>query len=143
MCEPAVICPYCDTPAEWVSNEVVYGRPFGESHMIWLCRPCWAYVGCHQNSGRPKGTLANADLRAMRIAAHAHIDPLWQTGRYKRKTVYRALKKVFGREIHIGESDEATCREILALKIELSDDSRKRPDVSSEEARRCVRGLRL
>jgi hypothetical protein len=106
-------CTYCGRPAEWVENKEVYGRNYGDSYMIWLCRPCDAYVGCHQNSRRPKGTFANRSLRAARRAAHAFIDPLWQSGKYKRKTVYIRLKEAFGTEIHVGESDEAQCAAII------------------------------
>lgn len=106
-------CTYCGRPAEWVENKEVYGRNFGTSYMIWLCRPCDAYVGCHQNSRRPKGSFANRPLRQARRAAHAVIDPLWQSHRYKRRTVYIRLKEAFGREIHVGESDEKQCAEII------------------------------
>jgi hypothetical protein len=112
-----VTCPYCGGDAEWISNEAVYGRRYGHSWMIWLCRPCEAFVGCHKNTQKPLGTLARRDLRRLRIAAHGHIDPLWRSGRYRRKTVYRALARVFGREVHIGEADEETCRRILELKF--------------------------
>lgn len=112
-----VICPYCKKEAEWVSNEAVYGRRWGESYMCYWCRDCDAMVGCHLNSQRPLGTLAKRDLRRMRIKAHQHIDQLWRSGRYQRSTVYRALNYVFGREIHIGESDIETCRKILGLKF--------------------------
>lgn len=106
-------CTYCDYEAEWVENKEVYGRNYGNSYMIWLCRNCGAYVGCHQNSRTPKGTFANVELRAARKAAHNAIDPLWKSGKYKRKTVYLRLKDAFGKEIHVGESDEKQCYEII------------------------------
>ncbi len=67
--------------------------------------------------------MAKRDLRELRIAAHAHIDPLWQSGQYRRKTVYRALEFVFGRRIHIGESDAKTCRQILQLRFETEEEN--------------------
>lgn len=113
-------CPYCGEEPRWCSNEVVYGRKIGNSHMIYLCRPCDAYVGCHQNTRKPLGTLANKELRLWRRRAHAAIDPLWraQKGREKgkmRKKIYRALEEHFGREVHIGESDIDLCRDIIVL----------------------------
>ena len=69
-------CPYCNNPAEWVSNAEVYGRPYGKSWMMYLCRPCDARVGCHQNSQTPLGTMANKELRGWRIKAHDAIDPM-------------------------------------------------------------------
>ncbi len=107
-------CTYCGREAEWVENKEVYGRNYGDSYMIWLCRPCDAYVGCHQNTRRPKGSFANKSLRSARREAHSVIDPLWQSGKYARKTVYKRLSEAFGgEEIHVGESDEKRCKEII------------------------------
>jgi hypothetical protein len=107
-------CSYCGRPAEWVPNSEVYGRNYGKSYMIWLCRPCDAYVGCHNNTKNPKGRLfANRPLHAARRAAHAVIDPIWQSGVYTRATVYKRLNEAFGREIHVAGSDEQTCHDII------------------------------
>ena len=96
-------CNYCGQKAEWVENKEIYGRNYGSSYMIWLCRDCNAYIGCHKNSQVPKGkTLAKKDLREARMKAHAIIDPLWQSGKYKRRTVYLRLKEAFGEEVHVG-----------------------------------------
>ena len=112
-----IICPYCGEEAEFISNEAIYGRAIGRWPWVYWCRADDAYVGTHQNSRRPLGTLANAELRELRVRCHEHIDPLWRGGRYRRTTVYRALAHVFGREIHIAEADIETCRKILQLKL--------------------------
>ncbi len=112
-----MICPYCKNEAEWVPNEVVYGKRYGKSWMCWWCQPCNAYVGCHNNTKEPLGTMANKGLRALRMKAHAHIDPLWKTGRISRARMYEALKEMFGREIHIGSSDAELCTEILKIDV--------------------------
>ncbi|MGH6769514.1 MAG: zinc-finger-containing protein [Xanthobacteraceae bacterium] len=106
-------CSYCGRETEWVPNKEVYGRNYGKSYMIWLCRPCDAYVGCHNNTRQPKGSFANKELRRARRRAHAVIDPLWLSGKYKRKTVYIRLQEAFGHCVHIGESDAAKCEEII------------------------------
>ena len=106
-------CPYDNTEAEWVENKEVYGRNFGKSWMIWLCRTCGARVGCHNNTKKPLGTMAQEDLRKTRIRTHAIIDQLWKSGKFKRQTVYKKLSDAFGEEIHIGESDKNRCREII------------------------------
>lgn len=108
-------CQHCGQEAEWVENKEVYGRNYGSSYMIWLCRPCDAFVGCHQNTKQPKGRfLAKADLREARKKAHAVIDPLWQSGKYKRRTVYIRLKEAFGKEIHVGDTETPEeCEEII------------------------------
>ena len=105
-------CPYCDKPAMWVDNNQIYGRNYGKSYKVWLCKSCNAYVGCHNNTKRPLGTMANEELRKMRIQAHVYIDDYWQKGLHTRKKVYQLLKEHFGKEIHIGSADIKLCQEI-------------------------------
>lgn len=117
MADQKMVCPYDGTPAEWVENSKIYGRRYGQSYMCWLCPSCGAYVGCHNNTKKPLGTLANKELRNWRMHAHAHIDPYWKTGQLSRGAVYAILKEYFGRQIHIGESDVETCKQIIELDI--------------------------
>lgn len=78
-----VICPYCGRVAKYVDSSVIYyGHSYG---MAYLCRPCNAYVGVHSGTDRPKGSLANAELRGWRKATHARFDPLWQDGPFKKR----------------------------------------------------------
>ena len=50
------------------------------------------YVGCHNNTRKPLGTMADKELREARMAVHAKIDPLWRSGRHRRSDVYRRIK---------------------------------------------------
>ena len=106
-------CPYCGKPALWCENKEIYGRNYGKSYMCWFCKDCDAYVGCHNNTREPLGTMANKELRGWRVKAHAAIDPLWKSGEISRKRVYKALAEIFGEEVHIGGSDVARCKEII------------------------------
>lgn len=108
-----MICPYCKKEAPWVNNTEKYGRSYGKSYMCYYCKDCDAYVGCHNNTRKALGTMANKELRNWRMAAHAAIDPLWREGKYKRRTVYLRLEEAFGKPIHVGESDIETCKDII------------------------------
>lgn len=110
-----IFCPYDGTEAVWVSNAEVYGKPMGKSYMIYLCRTCLARVGCHQNTRKPLGTLANLELRTWRMRAHDVIDPLWRYKEFSRTEVYAALSSYFDRYIHIGESDIELCQQIISV----------------------------
>lgn len=110
-----VICPYCNKEAVWCENKAIYGRNYGKSYMCYYCADCNAYVGCHNNTRMPLGTMANKELREWRRKAHAVIDPLWKFGKYRRGAVYAKLAKHFGREVHVGESDIETCKQIINL----------------------------
>lgn len=112
-----VICPYCQQPAELVDSAVVYGRSFGP---IWLCKPCDAYVGVHKNAKNfaPLGRLANKELREWKKRAHLALDPLWRSGRMKRKEAYAFIQEQMGlekRDTHIGKFDVAQCQQMIEI----------------------------
>lgn len=114
-----VLCPHCGIAAEWVENSAIYGKRYGKSYMMWLCRPCNAYVGCHNNTRLPLGTMANKELRQWRIKAHDAFDPLWRNGAMKRDEAYVLLSRELGREVHIGQSDIEQCKEIIYVSSNL------------------------
>lgn len=70
------ICPYCAGSTEYVDSEVVYGRSYG---MIYLCRPCKAWVGVHKGTDKALGRLANAELREAKKKAHRYFDQIAKT----------------------------------------------------------------
>lgn len=113
-----VFCPYCGKRAEFVdSAEVYHGRSYG---MIYLCRPCDAYVGCHGRGDTPKGRLANAELRRWKIAAHNAFDPLWRFGPFRgqRNSAYAWLAEQMGlpkEKTHIGMFDVAQCQQVIQI----------------------------
>lgn len=110
-------CPYCGNEAVWCENKAVYGRNYGKSYMCHYCKPCDAYVGCHNNTREALGTLANRELRQFRMKVHAHIDPWWREGKVKRGWLYARLSKELGFTYHTGESTEETCKRVLAMDI--------------------------
>ena len=64
-----ILCDYCGRQAEYVDSAEIYnGKSYG---MIYLCRPCKAYVGVHRGSDKPLGRLADAELREWKKRAHA------------------------------------------------------------------------
>ena len=129
-----MLCPYCKSKAQWVENKEIYGKNYGNSYMVWLCKPCDAYVGCHNNTKEPLGTMANRTTREARKKAHKAFDPSWKAkrgerlknypyswhkkikcldSRERRVEAYKLLNKEFGYEIHIGKSDVSMCERIV------------------------------
>ena len=74
---------------------MIYGRNCGTSYKCYYCEPCNAYVGCHKNSRKPLGTLANKELRELRIRTHEIFDPLWKSGKMTRSEAYKMLEVKF------------------------------------------------
>lgn len=111
-----MICPYCKQKAKWCENKEIYGKNYGNSYMCYYCKPCDAYVGCHNNTKKPLGTMANRELREWRKKTHAIIDPLWlkkPNRKDARRRLYLKLYKYFGKETHVGESDIEQCKAII------------------------------
>jgi hypothetical protein len=111
-----VTCQYCGGRAVLVDSAEVYGgRSYG---MIWLCRPCQAWVGVHRNSPdrAPLGRLANAELRAWKVKAHAAFDPLWKYGRMPRREAYQVMQRILDLtpiQAHIGKLDVDQCQTLV------------------------------
>lgn len=115
----APVCPYCAREAVLASHKA-YG-------FKWECTPCDASVGCHKDTQRPKGTLANKATRAARIAAHEAFDPIWleklrrsphRTKASVREGAYEWLARqlqLTKDECHIGRFDIAMCMRVVAV----------------------------
>jgi len=120
-----VTCPYCGKEAALTDSKEIYGTSYG---MIWLCRPCDAYVGVHANSKKhkPLGRLANRELREWKKRAHAAFDPLWRRKMQRdgvkkheaRGAGYTWLAKQLGiskAHCHIGMFDVEMCKRVIEI----------------------------
>jgi len=113
-----VICPYCQADAEYLDSSEVYGA--GHSYgMLYLCRPCDAYVGVHKGTDRPLGTLADYETRWWRKKAHGVFDPIWmRSSNPHRSWVYHWLAVQMGipdKECHIGMFTVSQCKQVVAI----------------------------
>lgn len=109
-----VICPYCNKEAEFLTSYQFYGVNYGTN--LYVCRGCDARVGTHGRGKTPKGSLANAELRALRMRCHALIDPFWKQGKYSRTTVYKRMAKAMGLtsdQAHIGMFNKEQCLQLM------------------------------
>lgn len=117
-----LLCPYCKSETEHVTDTEVYsGNGYGG--MIYLCRPCGAYVGCHTNNPNlAKGRLANKGLRDAKIEAHHYFDNLWKRKKghanKNRIAAYKWLAgemKVIPEHCHIGMFDIDECNRVVEI----------------------------
>lgn len=112
-----MICPSCNKEAPWVENKEKYGKNYGKSYMCYFCKECEYYVGCHNNTRAPLGTMISKEHCKYRKAVHNKIDPIWREGILTRKEVYQKISKQLGYTYHTGEADIETCKKVLELKI--------------------------
>ena len=108
-------CPYCGEKPDYVDSVEIYGKSYG---MVYLCRPCDAYVGVHHKTSKVAlGRLANKDLREAKKLAHSYFDPLWKEGIIGgRRNAYKWLSEQLGipeQFTHIGMFDTDLCMEVV------------------------------
>lgn len=118
----SVICNYCNQPCKWVENKEIYGRNYGRSYMIWLCVDCDAYVGCHNNSKKPLGRVANKELRDLRKESkNLFISKYlrkWNCPNHVKDSMYKRLASEINipvSECHFGMFDEKRCKDVINL----------------------------
>lgn len=116
-----VVCPYCGKDAVLVDSIEVYSRSYG---LIYICRPCKAWVGVHKGTEKPLGRLADKELRNWKMSAHGAFDPLWR-GKMSRDGCSKAAARRAGYEwlagqlgiefnrCHIGEFDIEMCKKVV------------------------------
>lgn len=146
-----VECPYCKKAAVLTDGERIYPhRPDLHDKQFYACFGCKAWVGCHavefeffaptridgewewdwhedehadvREPPRPFGSLANAELRALRSRVHSLLDPLWLCEprghrRGVRRAIYATMAGYLGISVadcHVGMFREEQCRTVLA-----------------------------
>lgn len=76
---------------------------------LWKCPGCGLHVGCHHKTNdptRPLGVIATPEIKNARRHIHNILDPLWKSGRIKRKEVYAKLGQRLGYAYHTAEIKE-------------------------------------
>ena len=118
MKQPNVKCPYCGRNAILRDAAYVYKENALDKH-LYVCSgypECDSYVGVHAGTMRPKGTLANGDLRHKRIETHRLFDAIWKNGILSRKDAYRWMQDIFcltEQQAHIGCFSEYMCDRLI------------------------------
>ena len=111
-------CPYCGGSAILRPATFVYGDKAIEEY-VYVCTnfpECNSYVGVHCGTCKPKGTLANGDLRNLRIKAHKLFSRFWRCGIMSKKQAYYWLQYQFGlseNQAHIGCFSQYMCRKLM------------------------------
>lgn len=114
------ICPYCGRRSVLRPAEYVYGdNTISAGSFLYVCSgypECGAYVGVYEGSRKPKGTLADSELRNKRIRAHRAMDTLVRAGCMSRDGVYVWLSSRLNlpyEETHIGYFSDYFCEQAI------------------------------
>ncbi|OLP04559.1 zinc-finger-containing protein [Rhodoferax antarcticus] len=139
----AVKCLYCGAAAELKDAFVIYRR-LGLGHVYMCSGDCDAYVGVHEGTTKPKGSLANRELRELRQRVHAVFDPIWKQGGYERSELYEAAAKALGiAEFHVGEMRESEAKLFLSHGDALVKNMMAQVDASREAAIASTAGTNI
>ena len=118
MKKQTIRCPYCGSPAILKDASYVYGH-HSSGGKVYVCShypACDSYVGVHQGTSLPKGSLANRTLRKKRIQTHQIFDQLWRKGIFSREEAYRWIGDKFclqTRQAHIGNFSDYMCDQLI------------------------------
>ena len=95
-CGKKVVARLTDGKEVYPHREDLYSLRF------WKCDVCKNYVGCHKNGNHktPLGNIPTKEIREKRKQIHAVLDPMWKSGRYKRKALYARLTELLGWTYH-------------------------------------------
>lgn len=118
-------CPYCDGLTAYVDSKIVYGKSYG---MIYLCRPCKAWVGVHKGTNISLGRLANQELREAKKEAHKYFNMIYEMQIMTRSEAYEwlcAQLQIPREETHIGMFDVELCRQTIFSSKQLLNDMRR------------------
>ena len=113
-----MICPNCKKEALWCENKEIYGRNYGNSYMMWLCKPCDMYVGCHQNTKRSLGIMADKETRELKKEVKRMY--LSKYEKYGKKWMYRKLSEdlnITAQEAHFGMFDKERLLKLKGILI--------------------------
>ena len=116
------ICRYCGGVIRCIPARKVYGKTTNRLKMqgqwLYQCQNCNARVGCHRDSKRPLGNVANEVLRLKRVETHQVFDSLWQRQGMTRTAAYKWLAERMELPeecAHIGGFEMDQCQKLVDI----------------------------
>ncbi len=112
-------CPYCGSSVILRSAEGIY-HDNARNARLYVCSKypaCDAYVRVVDGTTLPAGSMANGNLRALRIEAHRCFDQIHKAGLMSRQDAYSWLADVVAAPMahaHIGQLGEYSCKLVIA-----------------------------
>ena len=96
-----------DVEARLTNGEEIYPHR-DDLHTLpfWKCDQCGNFVGCHhktKNPTKPLGCIPTPEIKEARKRVHKILDPIWESGRIRRKELYAAISASLGWKYHTAE----------------------------------------
>jgi ssDNA-binding Zn-finger/Zn-ribbon topoisomerase 1 len=123
-------CPYCGGSVVLRSADGIY-KDNSSGTMLYVCSnfpACDAYVRVVPGTRQAVGTMASAQLRALRREAHLHFDRLHLSGAMSRDEAYRWLASMLQKPLsqtHIGQLGEYYCGRVIEESRRIMDNRQR------------------
>ena len=120
MKKATVRCPYCRAKATLHPASYVFGKAAKPGRLLYVCDRypvCDSYVGAHQKTKLPMGSLADRDLRHKRIEAHKAFDWMWKSGLMTKAQAYKWMQAKLGirsEHAHIAKFSYYMCDQLIS-----------------------------
>ena len=130
MKKAMVRCPYCGSAATLHPASFVFGKSARPGSLLYVCNrypACDSYVGAHQKTKLPMGSLADGDLRHKRIDAHKAFDWIWKSGLMTKAQAYKWMQAKLGirsEHAHIAKFGYYMCDQLISICNEARDCNR-------------------
>ena len=109
-----LICPYCGG-----RTTLAPGREYtANSATVWVCVPCYAWVGTYKGTTTAIGRIANKELREARWYAYYYFDTIWINGHMTKSRAYKWLAKqlrIPQKDCRIGWLDLKQCNKAIEV----------------------------
>ena len=131
-----VRCPYCGAPVKMVPESEMnfrfHAKGPNKRDFYWVCTnypECDAYIPADNTTKRPTGTLANAELRHMRMMIHYWQVILTMEGIMSRASFVRTMASILNirnfNMVHVGEFTKMDAESVLEyFKMRYQNDKR-------------------
>jgi|GEM_PF-380496 len=113
-------CPYCGQATIYTDSTEIYGSSYG---MVYLCRPCQAWVGVHRGTDIALGRVATKEHRALRRQGHVWFDTI--ASALGKEPAYQWLAEKMGipREAcHFALFDQLQCERAIEICRPVAED---------------------
>ena len=138
---------HCGATAVLRPASFIHTNPYYDEY-IYVCSKypeCDSYVGAHKRSRKPKGTLADKNLRNKRIEAHKIFNKLWTTGLMEKWQAYKWMQGKLGLhryDAHIAKLSPYMCDLLIKYCCEVLQNQQMfcKTEQNGSSEKRCFSG---
>ncbi len=102
----------CGNKPVFMDSKKIYGKSYG---MVYYCPFCKEYVGVHNGTNIPLGTIADKETKKYRMQAHNLLEAKFGKNKTKAYKWIRKTMHLSNENAHIGKFDKDDCIRLIEL----------------------------